>query len=233
GSVAERLLPHVTERTCAVYLNTPSNPVGTVLGRETLSELAGFARAHGLWIWSDEVYEDYVYEGEHVPIAPLAPERTLTVHSFSKAYGMAGNRCGYVIGPTDPSVMQQLRKVSIHSFYAASTASQLAAARVLEAGSTWLAEAHAAYAAAGRSAADRLGVPPPQGGTFLFIDVSSQLDDSGLHGFLVRCIDHNLVLAPGSSCGRDYGGFVRVCFTSAPPEVVARGVDVLAKLIGR
>ena len=81
--------------------------------------------------------------------------------------------------------------------------------------------------------AARLGVDPPEGGTFLFLDVAEHLDDSGLEGFMHRCMDHNLVLAPGSSCGSAYGTYVRVCFTSAPPDVVARGVDVLARLLER
>ena len=233
GSVAERLRAFVTPRTVAVYVNTPSNPVGTVLDASTLEELAEFARAHDLWIWSDEVYEDFVYEGAHVPMSRIAPERTLTAHSFSKAYGMAGNRCGYMVGPTDLSVMQQLRKASIHSYYACSTASQLAAARVLDCGDAWLSEARVAYRDAGEAAAKRLGVSAPAGGTFLFVDVSHRLDEHGLHGFLVRCVERNLLLAPGSSCGAEYGNFVRLCFTSAPPDVVARGVEVLAELIGR
>ena len=233
GSVDERLAPHVTGRTAAIYLNTPSNPAGTVLDAGTLRAIAAFARAHDLWIWSDEVYEDYAYAAPHVPMAPFAPERTLTACSFSKAYGMAGNRCGFVVGPDDPAVMGELRKVSIHSFYAASTASQLAAARVLEVGGGWLAASRAAHAEAGGAAARRLGVPPPQGGTFLFLDVSEHLDERGEHGFLVRCIERNLVLAPGSSCGAAYAGHVRLCFTSAEPAVVARGVDVLAQLLGR
>lgn len=233
GSVEDRLRPFLTERTVALYVNTPSNPLGTVLDADIIAEIAAFARAHGLWIWSDEVYEDFAYTRPHVPVAPAAPERTLTAHSFSKAYGMAGNRCGYIVGPTDPAVMQELRKASIHSYYACPTASQLAAERVLRCGGAWLSDARAAYRVAGEAAAARLGVAAPEGGTFLFVDVSAHLDASGLHGFLVRCVERHLLLAPGSSCGDAYGGHVRVCFTSAPPGVVARGVDVLASLIGR
>lgn len=233
GSVEARLSPHLTSRTTAIYLNTPSNPAGTVLDADTLAAIAAFARAHDLWIWSDEVYEDYAYAAPHVPMAPCAPERTLTAYSFSKAYGMAGNRCGYIVGPTDPGVMQHLRKVSIHSFYSASTASQVAAARVISLGSPWLSRAKDEYEAAGQAAASRLGLSAPQGGTFLFLDVSAQLDETGLHGFLLRCIERNLLLAPGSSCGAAYGGHVRICFTSAAPDVVARGVGVLAELMGR
>ena len=131
--------------------------------------------------------------------------------------------------PRSPSV----RKATVHHYYSACTASQLAAAAVMERGQPWLTAAVQHYEDAGRRAADRLGLPHPQGGTFLFVDVQSSLDERGLQGFLEDCIDRGLILAPGSSCGADFGGYVRVCFTSAPPEVVERGVEVLAELIGR
>ena len=236
GSVAARLAPHVSSRTVALYLNTPANPSGHVLSRETLAEIADFARAHELWIWSDEVYEDYVYDGEHVPMRALAPERTLTALSFSKAWGMAGNRCGLLLLPDAPGVVSAVRKVSLHATYAAGTASQLAAAVALESDGAWLRAARAAYRDAGRAAAASLGLPPPAGGTFLLVDVSAALerrDAEGLHRFLVRCVERNLVLAPGSACGAAYGQHVRLCFTAAPPDVVARGVAVLADLLGR
>ena len=71
------------------------------------------------------------------------------------------------------------------------------------------------------------------GGTFLFVDVAKHLGPRGIRGFLEDCLDDNLVLAPGDSCGRDYETFVRICFTAAPPEVVRRGVAILAKRLGR
>ena len=236
GSVTERLTPHLSPGTVALYLNTPANPSGHVLTTETLAELAAFARAHDLWIWSDEVYEDYVYDGVHVPMRALAPERTLTALSFSKAWGMSGNRCGLMLLPDAPDVVSAVRKASLHATYAASTASQIAAAVALESDGAWLRTARAAYQQAGAAAAATLGLPAPAGGTFLLVDVSAALerpDAEGLHRFLVQCVERNLVLAPGSACGAAYGQHVRLCFTSAPPDVVARGVAVLADLLGR
>lgn len=237
GSVEARLAPHLSDRTVAVYLNTPSNPTGHVLDPDTLDAVVAFCRRHDLWIWSDEVYEDYVYAGTHLPLRHRAPERTLTALSFSKAWGMAGNRCGVLIAPEGaPEVRAALRKVSLHATYAASTASQLAAARALEGDGAWIRRARAAYRAAGEDAAAALGVPAPAGGTFLWLDLSDHLDgpdDDALHAFLVRCVERNLVLAPGSACGAAYSDHVRLCFTSAPPDVVARGVRVLAELLGR
>jgi N-succinyldiaminopimelate aminotransferase len=152
----------LTERTVALYLNTPNNPTGRTLPAPWLEAMTSWARTNGLWILADEVYEDYLYMGEHTYTRPLAPERTFSVHSFSKAFGMAGNRCGYVVGP--PEVMHELRKVSTHTFYSTPTAAQLAALRALEgAGDRWIAEAREQYRELGTMAAERLRVPPPAG----------------------------------------------------------------------
>ncbi len=221
----------LTARTVALYVNTPSNPTGRVIPRPVLEALAALARRHDRWLLFDEVYEDYVYRGEHVPGLSLAPERSFAVHSFSKAYGMAGNRVGYVAGPA--AAVAEALKLSTHTVYAAPTAAQLAALRILEgAGEAWVAGAREAYRASGDAAADRLGLPRPEGSTFLFPDVAPRLDGRGLAGFLEDAADRGLLVAPGPSCGPCPTN-VRVCYTSAPPAVVRRGVEVLAALLGR
>jgi N-succinyldiaminopimelate aminotransferase len=80
--------------------------------------------------------------------------------------------------------------------------------------------------------AARLGIAPPQGGAFLFVDVAPHLDERGLPGFLERCVEHHLLVAPGPSFG-PFPHHVRLCFTCSPPEVVLRGAEVLARLLGR
>lgn len=229
--LGEAVRERLTERTVALYLNTPNNPSGRVLPRGWVEALVELARREGLWVLSDEVYEDYVYAGEHTYARALAPERTLSSYSFSKAYGMAGNRCGYVVGPAE--AVAQLRKVSTHSFYSAPTAAQLAGERVLRGpGDSWAARARARYRDTGTKAAERLGVAPPQGSTFLFLDVSAHLDERGLPGFLERCVERNLLVAPGPAFG-PFPHHIRLCFTCAPPEVVLRGVEVLSRILGR
>lgn len=230
--VVDALEARCTDRTVALYVNTPNNPTGRVMSASMVSAIAAFARRHDLWIWSDEVYRGIVFAEDRAVVAEAAPERTMSVFSVSKTYGMAGNRVGYAIGP-DADAMASLRKATVHHFYSATTAAQLAAASVLRSGSDWLDRAVERYRTAGFAAADRLGVARPQGGTFLFVDVQQVLDERGAVGFLEDCIDRGLILAPGSSCGRDYPNYIRLCFTSAPPDVVARGVEVLAQLLGR
>jgi N-succinyldiaminopimelate aminotransferase len=225
AAVRERL----TDRTAALYVSTPSNPTGRVLPSAQLEALAAFAQREDLWLLSDEVYEDYVYRGDHVSLGRFAPERTLSIFSFSKAYGMAGNRTGYLVGP--PEAMAQVGKVSTHTFYSAPTAGQVAGLRALREGGAWVERARASYRGVGEAVASELGVPPPEGSTFLFLDVRRALDDRGVRGFLADCLEDGVALAPGSSCGEDYGGWVRLCYTSAPPAEVKDAARRLARRI--
>jgi N-succinyldiaminopimelate aminotransferase len=229
GAICEAVARHVSARTVALYVNTPNNPTGRRLGSDALAGLADLARHKGLWLLSDEVYEDYDWGGEHLYLASLAPERTLSVYSFSKGFGMAGNRLGYVAGPSD--FIGSARKIATHTFYSAPTSSQLAAIRLLEGpADAWVVMASERYAAVGREAAQRLGQPEPEGSTFLFLDVASCLDETGLDGLLRDAVSRGLLLAPGPSFG-PYPTHLRLCFTSTAPEITLRGVDRLAELL--
>lgn len=222
---------HLTPRSAAVYLNTPSNPAGTVLPRDWIEAIVDFARARDLWILADEVYEDLIYHGVHVPARSLAPERTISAHSFSKSYGMTGTRCGWIVGPA--AALEAARKISTNTVYSTPTPSQVAGLRALEGrADTWLVETRESYRLAGEAAARHLGLPAPAGSTFLFVDVDRDLGDESLDSFLLRAADRGLLVAPGPSFG-PYPRHLRLCFTAAPPEVVERGVLVLAELLGR
>lgn len=219
-----------SERSVGIYVNTPSNPTGRVLDRAVLEAIVAYARAHGLWIVSDEVYEDIVFEGTHVYLRTLAPERTISAWSFSKGYGMAGNRCGYVVGPRE--VIAGARKLATYTYYCAPHVAQIAALRALgPEGDAWVAEARSAYQALGYETADRLGVPRPQGSTFLFVDLRPFVGEEPLDQFLGRCVSRGLLIAPGNVFG-PYPHHVRVCYTAVAPDVTRRGVEVLAELLG-
>ena len=108
----------ITPNTRVLYLNSPSNPTGGVLTRAYLERLAAIAQRHGLWVISDEAYEDVVFEGEHVSIAsmPGMYERTIPLYTFSKSYAMTGLRLGY-IAIKDAAIRDRAKKIL---FYTAS-----------------------------------------------------------------------------------------------------------------
>ena len=89
-----------TPRSRVLLLNSPSNPGGAVFPRDLIERLVELARRHDLWLLSDECYDEFVYEGEHVSPATLAPECTVTIGTFSKAYAMTGWRIGWAVAPT-------------------------------------------------------------------------------------------------------------------------------------
>jgi len=225
-AAVEAVRARLTPRSVALYVSTPSNPTGRVLPEAWLAALAELARREDLWLVSDEVYEDYVYRGEHVSIGRFAPERTLSVYSFSKSYGMAGNRVGYLVGP--PALVAEADKIGTHTYYCAPAAGQAAALRALRDGAGWVERARVSYRAVGEGAARVLGLPPPGGSTFLFLDVSDRVDERGVAGFLADCVEDGVALAPGASSGADYASWVRLCYTAAPPAEVERAVAAVA-----
>jgi N-succinyldiaminopimelate aminotransferase len=233
GSISDRVEPFITERTVALYVNSPNNPTGMILDPFQGIELGMLARKHNLWLWSDEVYEQLQFNGTPIDFSEIVPERAFRVFSFSKAYGMAGNRVGYILGPSDPGLTLELSKSQKHAYYSVTTAAQYAAIHILDHGEPWLLKARRAYLEIGKEVAERLEMPIPMGGTFLFMDVTKYLDETGADGFLSECISHNLLLAPGESFGKSYANFIRICFTSASPDLVRQGVQVLQKVIQR
>jgi aspartate aminotransferase len=113
----DQLKKHVTDRTKAIILNNPSNPTGAAYTRKQLEELADFAVSKGIYMISDEIYEDIVYDGhEHTCLATLGEEvKNLTIVSngLSKTYSMTGWRLGYTLARED--ITKAMVKIQSHS----------------------------------------------------------------------------------------------------------------------
>jgi aspartate/methionine/tyrosine aminotransferase len=112
----DELASHIGSRTRAIYVNSPNNPTGGVLRREDLQRIAALCSDRGLWLISDEAYEDVVFEGEHVSPASFDGmyERTISFFTFSKSYAMTGLRLGYVAAQ-DPTLRERMKKVLFYS----------------------------------------------------------------------------------------------------------------------
>eukprot|EP00004_Rigifila_ramosa_P019868 TRINITY_DN510_c0_g1_i3.p1 TRINITY_DN510_c0_g1~~TRINITY_DN510_c0_g1_i3.p1 ORF type:complete len:638 (+),score=110.52 TRINITY_DN510_c0_g1_i3:294-2207(+) len=225
----------VTPRTTAVYVNTPSNPTGRVLGAGHIDGLARFAKKHGLWVISDDAYLDIYYTS--TPPAPLwahpdLAERCLSNFTMSKGYGLAGSRVGWIHGPV--SVMPVVRGAQTFLTYCASKPMQLGAAAALESGDAWQEEARTLYRAAGYKLADALGVARPEGSTFLFLDVRPFVQRGRVASaadLLGRLADRGVLCAPGSACGSSFEHYVRVCYTVVPPGDLDRAIAVFREIL--
>src|SRR5918911_1725536 len=92
-----------TPQTRAILVNSPSNPLGTVVPRELVETLLDFARRQGLWFISDEVYDEVVFDDVFVSAGSVADpsDRLVSIYSFSKVYAMTGWRVGYLVAPSD------------------------------------------------------------------------------------------------------------------------------------
>ncbi|MBP7777432.1 MAG: aminotransferase class I/II-fold pyridoxal phosphate-dependent enzyme [Acidobacteria bacterium] len=106
----------ITAKTRAIYINSPTNPSGGAFPRSDLERIAAMAKAHDLWVFSDEAYEDVLFTGEHVSIASLPGmyERTIPIYTMSKSYAITGVRVGY-IAIKDKKIRARAAKVTLYT----------------------------------------------------------------------------------------------------------------------
>lgn len=101
----EVLESHITKKTKALILNSPSNPTGLTYDKKTLEQIAEVVLRKGIYVISDEIYEKLTYDGfVHVSIASLDEEmkkKTIVVNGLSKSHAMTGWRVGYAAGPAE------------------------------------------------------------------------------------------------------------------------------------
>ena len=220
----------LTPRTRVIVLNYPSNPTGAYPTREYLQELQDFAKAHGLWIVSDEVYGSLYYGEKPTSAAALdgAKERTLLVNSLSKSYAMTGWRVGFLAAPK--AVIDNALKAGQNSITCVAPFIQKAAAFALTDPENQKATANmrAAYARR-RELVVRLShelecekvlVTPPQGAFYFFLDFRP-LNMSSLEICERILNEAGVGLVPGSAFGEQGEGFVRMTIAASDEDVEA------------
>jgi len=225
GQVADRLTP----ATRLVVWNQPSNPLGCVADAGTNRALAALAAERGISVLSDEAYEDLVLDGDRA--APPRGEGVFSVHSFSKSYGLAGWRVGYVVAPPgrEAAVARAHWSVAMTVSWIGQRAALGALAAPPDYRACVLSELRHT-----RDDALRLlraaGVPhlTPAAGMFAWLDVrATRLDDEE---FVRACARATGVwLAPGAPFGPAGAGRVRLNF-SGPPADVAEGARRVGQL---
>ncbi len=91
----------ITPRTRVIVINSPCNPTGAVYPKEIVRAIVEMAAERDIWIFTDDLYEHLVYDGEFTSAAQYAQDKTLIIHGASKSYALTGWRIGYGAGPKD------------------------------------------------------------------------------------------------------------------------------------
>jgi aspartate aminotransferase len=144
---AQDLLNKITSKTKAFVLNSPSNPTGMVYTEEELREIAEIAVEKGIFVISDEIYEELIYDGyKHVSIASINEEMkdlTIVVNGLSKAYAMTGWRIGYTASNIE--IAKIMANVQSHETANPNSIAQKAAVAALEGGKEFISEMRTQY----------------------------------------------------------------------------------------
>ncbi|KWA33763.1 hypothetical protein WL27_03470 [Burkholderia multivorans] len=203
----------VTPRTKVLFVNTPGNPTGVAWSGSTLKKLASFATKHDLFILSDEVYEDMVFDGKHTSMLDVAPkERVLLVSGVSKSYAMTGWRIGWLVAPT--AIVEAGAALVEPTTSCPPTPSQYAAFAALTGPQDDVAMMRRTYrdrmAAVQATLVDaRILLAEPTGGFFAMLDISCTRMSSD--EFVERLLaSKGVAVAPGSTFGKLSATSVRI-----------------------
>ena len=123
------VLESITPKTKAIILNSPSNPIGSVMKKKDIKGIAEIADDNDIFIISDEVYEKIIYDTKHYSAGQFS-ENAITINAFSKTYAMTGFRVGYL--SANGNISEELLKVHQYIAACASSMSQKAALEALE-----------------------------------------------------------------------------------------------------
>ncbi|OPY02525.1 MAG: Aspartate aminotransferase [Syntrophorhabdus sp. PtaB.Bin184] len=222
----EKLRRAITDRTRAILINSPNNPTGMLNSREELEMVARVAREKDLLVFSDDIYDRFVFDegaGEK-PYLGQMYEKTLTFGGFSKTWGMTGWRLGYVAGPSE--IIQCMITMQQYAFSSVTSFAQKAALVALDEG---MDEMIAGYRKKRdliyNGLKDKYNVVKPKGAFFIFPEVPG----GNAMAFVERALQNNLFIIPGSVfSARDT--HVRISFASTE-ENLLKGIDVLRKMV--
>ena len=187
----DQLRAAITPRTKAILINSPHNPTGGLFTKEDYQTLLELSEKHGLYLISDEAYEDIIYDAEHISLGSVAggfpkevQDRVISCFTFSKSYAMTGWRLGYV-ACSSKDFADNVKKLILYTINGVSTPTQYGGIAALEGSQECVSQMLAAY----RERRDILfeGVnrteflecdTPPAGAFYLYARVKEAWDGS-------------------------------------------------------
>ncbi len=216
AAAIERL---ITPKTKAIMFCSPSNPTGRMIPADELAKIAEVVKKHQIWVLSDEVYCELVYDGhKHVSIGsfPGMKDYSIILNGFSKAFAMTGWRIGYFACPAD--LMSEVHKLHQYSTICAPIMSQYAALEGLRSGADEVERMRLSYQQRRNlmiHAFKEMGLPvnEPEGAFYVFPDIRK----TGLssEAFATKLInEYKVAVVPGNAFGSGAEGFIRCCYAT-------------------
>ena len=216
---AEQIKAAITPKTKALMLCSPSNPTGRMIPAAELEKIAQLVQEHQIWVLSDEVYCELVYDdNKHCSIAsfPGMKDYTIVLNGFSKAFAMTGWRIGYLCCCKE--LMDQVYKLHQYSTICAPIMSQYGALEGLRSGWSEVERMRVSYQQRRNimyKAFVEMGldVVEPEGAFYIFPNISS----TGLTAeeFATRLIEeYQVAVVPGDVFGAGGAGYIRCCYAT-------------------
>lgn len=220
----------ITGKTKALVVNSPSNPTGGVISRETFNALVDIAADNGIYIISDEVYDNYIYEGEHHSFCEHL-DISIVVNSFSKSLATTGWRLGYLV--TNEEALSQISKMHYYTMACPPTPIQYAVNMALPHMSEFLKTVVPVFDHRRRKMVSMLNqitgfkCGMPKGSIFTF--PTFDLDISSLE--LAKTIASNgVICSPGAAFGPRGEGHLRFSY-AASDEDIEKGLSIVAEVV--
>jgi aspartate/methionine/tyrosine aminotransferase len=224
----------VTPKTKLLMINTPGNPTGAVYPPEAVREIVDFARRHDIFVISDEVYEEILFDGKHTSTGLYDTDgRVATVFGFSKTYAVTGMRVGYTVTRNE-KLVQLITKLQEPVISCASGISQKACLAALQGPQEPFAEMVKIYKLRRDKVIEILRdkglyLYTPSGAFYILIDISrTRMNSTDFAVDLLKT--KKVAVAPGETFGAITDSFVRICFATETDQLV-EGVNILCDRI--
>jgi aspartate aminotransferase len=230
---------HLSPRTRALILNSPSNPSGAVFARAELEKIVRLCKDRGVWVITDECYDRFLYDEAPYSLAALpdVKETVIVAGSLSKTYAMTGWRMGFVLGPA--YVIAGINKLQSHTTSNPTSISQKAAIEALRGPQESVTEMLAEYRKRRDYVVSRLRAMPgvktqePKGAFYAYPNVSAAYRNgiSNSLEFAEKLLAEEYVaVVPGEAFGTDE--HIRLSYATSMGEL-ERGLDRIERFISK
>ncbi|MDM1554118.1 pyridoxal phosphate-dependent aminotransferase [Chryseobacterium indologenes] len=231
----EKLVSLINPRTKLISICNPHNPLGKVYSREVLKKVSEIASAHDLWVMSDEIWSDIIYDNRdfytYSSVSEEAKRKSFTVYGFSKSFGIAGLRIGAVLC-NDQEVLEDFTEKSgfNSTIEGVSTLSQIAGSVALENAKPWY-RGFLNHLQQNRDLAFQIlsgsGLVTPNLPEATFVVFPKIENGMSSDQFVQHVLQHGKVaIVPGSErwFGKGAEGHIRICFSTSK-EILEEGLN--------